>query len=205
MTIHPVTTHPAFDAVIFDLGGVLVDWDPRHFYRDLFEGNDWAMEAFLGEVCTPDWHNRLDGGLSFAEGIADLGRIHPHCSALIDAYDWGWPQMFHGAIDGSVAILEDLAARGMPLYAITNFPAEKFDAFVDAFPFMRHFRDVVVSGREGLTKPDPRLFERAIARFGITPARTLFIDDRADNVAAAEALGLRGHHFQGPDGLARLF
>lgn len=200
-----MTKPQTFDAVIFDLGNVLVDWDPRHFYRDLFEGNDWATEEFLREVCSPAWHHRLDGGLSFAEGIAELTAEHPHCAALIDAYDWGWPQMFRGEIEGTVEILSNLAARGMPLYAVTNFPAEKFDAFVAGFSFMRHFRDVIVSGREGLTKPDLRIFELAARRFGVVPARTLFIDDRAENVAAAEAIGFRGHHFTGPEALARLF
>ncbi|MDA5194880.1 HAD family hydrolase [Govanella unica] len=200
-----MTSPLTYDAVIFDLGGVLVDWDPRHVYRDLFEGNDWALEAFLSEVCSPDWHTKLDGGMSFAEGMAVLTAEHPHCAALIDAYDWGWPQMFRGEIEGAVDVLESLAAQGMPLYALSNFPAEKFDAFVASFPFMRHFRDVIVSGREGLTKPDLRIFELAVNRFGVTPQRTLYIDDRAENVAAAVAIGFRGHHFTGPEGLAKLF
>lgn len=191
----------AYDAVIFDLGGVLVDWDPRHFFRELFEGAEWALEDFLTTVCSPAWHNELDGGKSFADGIAELTEAHPNCAALIDSYDWGWPQMFRGEIEGSVSVLKDLAAANIPLFSITNFPAEKFDAFVKDHAFMNLFKDVLVSGRIKLTKPDPRIFDLAQKQFGIIPNRTLFIDDRADNVAAAEALGFTGHHFKSPDEL----
>lgn len=182
-------------AVIFDIGGVLVDWDPRHLYGELFAGDIPAMEHFLGTICTPAWHNRLDGGETFAALIAETVARFPHMQAMIQAYDHGWPGMFRGMIPGMPELVAELAATGLPLFAITNFPAEKFAAFAATCPVMQHFRDVLVSGSVGLTKPDPRIFELAVQRFGIEPATTLFIDDRAENVAAAVNCGFLAHQF----------
>lgn len=188
-------------AVIFDIGGVLVDWDPRHLYGALFAGDMAAMERFLGTICTPEWHNRLDGGETFAALIAETVARFPEAREMIEAYDKGWTRMFRGAIPGMTDLVAELAATNMPLFALTNFPAEKYDAFAAAWPVMAHFRDVLVSGREGLTKPDPRIFARAAERFGVTPETTLFIDDRAENVAAAKACGFLTHHFVDAAGL----
>lgn len=185
----------AINAIIFDIGGVLVDWHPHHLYGELFAGDMVAMEQFLGTVCTPAWHNRLDGGETFAALIAETVMRFPEMQAMIEAYDHGWPRMFRGVIPGMPELVAELAATGLPLFAITNFPAEKFAAFSAAYPVMRHFRDVLVSGSVGLTKPDPRIFELAVQRFGIEPATTLFIDDRAENVAAAADCGFLTHRF----------
>lgn len=179
-----------------------MDWDPRHLYGKLFAGDYEGMEHFLGTICTPAWHDRLDGGETFAALIAETVARHPDMRAMIEAYDHGWPRMFRGAIPGMPELLADLAATGLPLFAITNFPAEKFAAFRSAWPFMRHFRDVLVSGEVGMTKPDRRIFQLATRRFGIEPATTLFIDDRPENVAAARECGFLIHQFRDAAGLA---
>lgn len=188
------------DAIIFDVGNVLVDWNPRHLYAPPFQGDTAAMERFLATICTPAWHNRLDAGESFAAVIAETIALHPEHRALIEAYDHGWPRMFRGAIPGMPELLAELAAR-LPLYALTNFPGEKYADFCASFPFVALFRDVLVSSEVRLTKPDPRIFHLAAERFGVDPAATLFIDDRADNVAAAARSGFLTHRFTDPASL----
>lgn len=190
-------------AVVFDLGKVLIDWDPRHMYRRHFGADRAAMEDFLSSVCTMEWHTRCDAGLPMAENVRQLAALHPDKTALIEAWDREWPAMFVGAIAGSVRLLEQLDAAGVPLFAITNYPADKWAEGLAQFPFLSRFRDIIVSGVEKLAKPDPAIFRLACRRFGIAPASSLFIDDNAANVAAAAALGFDIHHFQGPEGLAQ--
>lgn len=189
-------------AVIFDIGGVLVDWDPRHLFRKLFD-DPAEMERFLGEICTPDWHDRLDAGRPVTEAIEELAARHPEKAALIIAYRDRFAEMFRGEIEGSVALLHHLHDRGMPLFALTNFSADWFGDFCRNYPFTTLFRDILVSGADKLIKPDPRIYRLALSRFGLDADQTLFIDDRAENVAAAERQGLQTHHFTGSDGLAR--
>jgi len=189
-------------AVIFDIGGVLVDWDPRHLYRSLFD-RESEMEHFLSEICTPDWHNSLDAGTPMDVAIAALSTRYPEYAPLIAAYRDRWHHMFKGAISGTVSLLARLDDRGIPLFALSNFPGEKFGEFRHSFPFTARFRDVVVSSEEGLIKPDPRIYELALDRFGLTAATTLFIDDRLDNVESAQKVGIRAHHFQNPNDLEK--
>ncbi|WP_337876821.1 HAD family phosphatase [Elioraea sp.] len=192
----------AIDAVIFDLGGVLIDWNPRHLYRRLFD-DAAEMERFLAEVCTPAWNLEQDRGRPWAAAIAELSARHPDKAELIAAYRARWPEMLNGPIAGTVAILEALHAAGVPLYALTNWSAETFPHAEAAYPFLGRFRAIVVSGRIGLVKPEAAIYRHAIARFGVDPGRTLFIDDSAANVAGAEAAGLRALRFTGPAALAR--
>ena len=191
----------AIDAVVFDLGGVLIDWNPRHLYRKLFPGDDRAMEAFLASVATPDWNARQDAGRSFAEGVAALKVRHPGHGALIDAYDVRWEEMLGGPIDGSVALLVDLRARAVPLYGLTNWSRDKFPVARARFGFLDWFEGIVVSGEEGVVKPAPEIFHRLLDRYGLAPATTLFIDDMAYNAEAARAMGFHAHHFRAPEGL----
>lgn len=188
-------------AVVFDLGKVLIDWDPRYLYRRHFGADESAMEEFLSSVCTMAWHTRCDAGVPMAENVRELAARHPDKADLIRAWDEEWPAMFAGSIPGSVDLLERLHARGTPLFAITNYPADKWQHGLDQFPFLRLFRDVLVSGIEKLAKPDPAIFHRACERFAIRPETSLFIDDLAANVAAAAALGFDTHRFQGSPGL----
>lgn len=187
--------------VIFDLGGVLIDWNPRYLYRKLFDGDDAAMERFLSTVCTMDWHLRHDAGERFADTRDELKSRHPQFAGMIDAFGERHMEMFAGAIEGSVRILDRLAARQVPLYALTNFPAETFPHARERFGFLAHFRDVAVSGVERVTKPDPRIFEILLARNRIDPQAAVFIDDNARNVAVSRTLGLHGIHFSTPEKL----
>jgi len=185
-------------AVVFDLGGVLIDWNPRHLYRRLFDGDDAAMERFLTEVCAQAWNERQDAGRPFAEGVAELVARFPDLAELIAAYDQQWEDMLAGPISGSVAILAGLRRRGIPLYALTNFSAEKFPIARRRFDFLAWFDGIVVSGEIGLIKPDPGIFRHLTATFGLQPETTLFIDDSVHNVAGAAALGFAAVQFLGP-------
>jgi 2-haloacid dehalogenase len=194
---------PRRQTVIFDLGGVLLEWDPRHLYRRLFDGDDAAMEAFLTTVCTPEWNREQDAGRSFAEAEAEATARHPDKKHLIEAWYPNFHEMIPGAIQGTVAILDELRRRAVPLYALTNFSAETFASQAPRFDFLDWFDGILVSGRERMIKPDPRIFHLLMERHAIAPEQAVFIDDSAANVAAASALGMHGIHFTSPDELRR--
>jgi len=188
---------------VFDLGGVLIDWNPRHLYRKLFGGDDAAMEDFLATVCTQAWNEGQDAGRSFAEAAALLRAAHPDKAALIDAYGARFDEMLAGPIHGTVEILAALRARAVPLYALSNWSAETYPLAERRFTFLQWFRGVVISGREGVIKPDPRIFNRLLERFGIAASDAVYIDDNPRNVPAGQALGIRSLHFTGPAVLRR--
>lgn len=186
--------------VVFDIGNVLIRWDPRALYRQIFPTED-AVEWFLGNVCTMDWNHEQDRGRSFEDGIAELTARFPEHAEAIAAYHHRWNETILGPIEGSVAILEQLFAQGTPLYAITNWHQDKFRETRVRYPFLDRFRDIVVSGEERLVKPDPEIFKLLLARNGLEAQSCLFIDDNPPNVAGAEAVGMKAHHFTGPDAL----
>lgn len=194
---------PERDTVVFDLGGVLIEWNPRHLYRKLFAGDEPAMEQFLATVCTPDWNCCQDAGRSFAEGAALLKAAHPDKTALIDAYFDRFDEMMPGEIAGSVAILAELRERHVPLYALSNWSAETYVGTPGRFPFLAWFEAIVISGEVGVVKPDPRIFALAVERFGIAPERAVFVDDSEANVVAARKVGFHGIHFTTPAALRR--
>ena len=188
------------DTVVFDIGNVLIQWDPRHLYRQLIP--DVAeMERFLAEVCTDAWNIEQDRGRTWAEAIAERVPLFPQHEALIRAYSERWHEMVPGEVPGTAALLEGLRARGVPLYAITNFSVEKFAEAQARFAFLRGFRDVVVSGAERLLKPDPAIYRVLLERNGLEAGRCLFVDDSAKNVAGARAVGMAAHHFIGAGAL----
>jgi 2-haloacid dehalogenase len=189
--------------VVFDLGGVLLQWDPRHLYRKLFPGDETAMESFLGEVCTVEWNERQDAGRTFAEAVAELMPQHEDKRHLIEAFGSRFGEMIPGALDGTVEILRELKARRVPLYALTNWSAETFPPQRSRFPFIELFDGIVVSGDEGVIKPDARIFEILLDRFRIPAREAVFIDDNPKNAQAASALGIHGIHFQSPEQLRR--
>ena len=187
--------------VVFDLGGVLIDWDPRHLYRKLFAGDDEAMEHFLATVCTHEWHRHHDAGRSFAEGARLLKAAHPDQAELIDAFGARADEMIAGPIPGAVEILEELHDRGRRLYALSNWPAESFPLARRRFAFLDRFDGILVSGEVGVIKPDPRIFQTLVERFGLAAAEAIFIDDVEANVAAARRLGFHGVRFTGAEAL----
>jgi len=184
--------------VVFDLGGVLLDWDPRHLYRKLFPGDEAAMEAFLGEVCTVEWNERQDAGRTFAEAVAELMPKHEDKRHLIEAFGRRFDEMIPGALDGTVEIARELKGRGVPLYALTNWSSETFPSQRVRFPFLDWFDGIVVSGDEGVIKPDLRIFRILLDRYGVAADESVFIDDNPKNAQAASALGIHGIHFQSP-------
>jgi 2-haloacid dehalogenase len=186
--------------IVFDLGMVLIEWDPRHLYRKVFT-DPAKMEWFLAEVCSPSWNLAHDKGQSFDDGVTEATARHPEYASEIAMYRDRWMEMVPGAIDGSVAILEELHAQGTPLYAITNWNGDTFRATRKRFPFLSLFRDIVVSGDEKILKPEPAIFHLLAARNGISLSDSLFIDDSLKNVRGAEAVGMKGHHFTAPDSL----
>jgi 2-haloacid dehalogenase len=192
----------AVKAAVFDLGGVLIDWDPRYLYRKLL-ADEAAVEEFLATVCTPEWNAEQDRGRPFAEGIAELVERHPAHAAAIAAFHERWPEMLGGDIPGAVELLAELRATGLPLYALTNWSAETFVLARERFEFLDWFDGLLVSGEERIIKPDPAIFELLLDRFGLDPGSTLYVDDSEANVAAAAALGLDAVRFTGPEGLRR--
>ena len=186
------------NAILFDLGKVLLDWNPRYFYSRFFDGNDAALERFLAEAVPGDWVLEMDAGKPSAVAIAERQRRLPRHAELIGRWSEGWPQMLRGAIHGSVAILAELRRRGLSLYALTNFSTETFPIARERCEFLGWFEDIVVSGEHGLVKPDPLIYELAIRRCRLEPARTVFIDDTVQNLAPARELGMRALHFTGP-------
>jgi 2-haloacid dehalogenase len=192
---------PQRDIVIFDLGGVLLDWNPRHLYRKLFPGDEAAMELFLSTVCTPAWNQHHDAGQLFAENARLLKAEHPDKAELIDAYHARFDEMIVGAFDGTVAILDELRASGTPLYFLSNYSAETFPLALERFDFLGWFKGGIVSGEHGIIKPDPAIYELLLSRFAIDPHRAVFIDDVAANAKAARQFGIYGIHFTSPDAL----
>lgn len=180
--------------VVFDLGGVLVDWDPRYLYRRLFDDPD-EMESFLAEVTTAEWNAHQDAGRPWAEAIELLVAEHPERRELIEAFHRRWPEMLAGEIEGTVDVLAELRAAGVRLVALSNWSAEMFPVARARFDFLHWFEGIVISGDVGVNKPDRRIFQHLVERFSLEPAATLFIDDSPANVAAATALGFRAIQF----------
>lgn len=188
-------------SVVFDLGGVLIDWNPRYLYRRLID-DDAAIERFLASVCTQAWNETFDAGRPFAEGVAELCARHPGHAELIESFDTRWLEMVHGPIDGTVRHLEALALAGTPLFALSNWSAEKFPHVRERYAFFDHFRGIVISGEIGVIKPDPRAFEALLDRAARPAEACLLIDDSETNVHAADRLGFRTILFRDPEQLA---
>jgi 2-haloacid dehalogenase len=175
-------------AVVFDLGGVLIDWDPRHLYRQLFDDPD-EMESFLAGVTTVEWNGHQDAGRPWAEAIELLIDEHPERRELIEAFHRRWPEMLAGEIPGTVDVLADLRAAGVRLLALSNWSAEMFPVALERFDFLAWFEGIVISGEVGVNKPDRRIFEHLTQQFGVEPESAVFVDDSPANIGAATDLG----------------
>lgn len=190
--------HPTI--AVFDIGNVLLDWDPRHLYRKVFDDHG-RMEQFLTEVCTPAWNIEQDRGRLFRDAVAELVTVHPHLEAEIRAFDERWIETVSGTIQGSVDLLAELQGKGVPTYAITNFSAEKFADAQRVWPFLGSFIDVIVSGEHRVLKPDPAIYRLLLDGNGLAAEACVFIDDSPKNVVGAQAVGMHAVHFSGPDKL----
>lgn len=181
--------------VVFDVGNVLIEWDPNHLYIELIP-DAGERTAFLTDICTMDWNLEQDRGRSWEEATRELQAKYPETAELIAAYSDRWHDMVPGDISGSVEILNQLKASGVPLYAITNFSREKWSEAGERFPFLTNsFIDVVVSAHEEVVKPDARIYEILLERNGLTAENGVFIDDSPKNVEGARAVGLKAVHF----------
>ena len=197
-----VPSHAAqIDTVVFDLGNVLIDWNPRHLYRKLFGSDVAGMERFLADVCNGQWNEQQDAGRTWQEGIDAAIAQHPQHASLIRAFHERWAEMLGGPIHDSIAVLDELRTAGTRLLALTNWSSETFPIALERYEFLRWFEGIVVSGRERLIKPDPAIFRLLISRFRVDVERAVFIDDSPRNVEGARHVGLRALHFTGADTL----
>ncbi len=199
----PMTTAPS--AIIFDVGKVLYDWNPRFLYERLIPDGE-ALDAFLRDVVTTDWHFQHDAGRPFAETSAELTRRFPQHAELIGHWGSRFAETIPGPIPGMPELVAELDAASVPLFAITNFSGEFWKPFRarEAAMFDR-FRDIVVSGDEKLVKPDPAIYHLALKRFGLEPGAAVFVDDNAANIEAAAALGIHALLFESEPKLRREF
>jgi HAD superfamily hydrolase (TIGR01509 family) len=186
---------------VFDLGGVLIDWNPRHLYRKLFDGDDAAMEHFLANICTQAWNHEQDAGRTFAEGCALLKAMHPHEAQRIDAWFERYDEMLAGPIQGTVDILAELRGQGVPIYALSNWSSETFPFAAKRFEFLKWFNGIMLSGEVGLVKPDAEFFEHFFKTFAVDPASAVFVDDLEPNIKGAAAVGMHGIRFTNPTAL----
>ena len=187
-------------AVVFDIGGVILEWDPGLVYRELVP-DPAELDWFLAEVCTAEWNGTLDAGRPFDEACDELATRHPAHAGLVHAWK-RQDQMIAGEIAGTVDLVSRLRALGVPLYLLTNMPADVFAARRERYAVLRQFEGAVVSGEEGVLKPSAEIFARLRHRFTLDPARTLFVDDTEANVRGARAAGFRAHRFVDPARLA---
>ena len=174
--------------IVFDFGGVLIDWNPRYLYRTYFN-DDREMEYFLSHVCTGEWNAEHDRGRTFDEGVRLLEERFPQYSEAIRLYRDGWESMLHGEFPGTVALLMKLKKLGYGIYGLTNWSAETFPIARSKYPVLHRFDGIVVSGQEKLIKPDPRIFGILLERYGLNAGECIFIDDSPANIATAARLG----------------
>ncbi len=193
------------DTIVFDLGGVLIDWNPTYLYDKIFSDKK-EMDYFLSEVCTMDWNEQQDGGRSWAEATNLLIKDYPQYTNEIKAYYERWEEMLGGPISPTVDLLEKLYhEKKYPLYALTNWSAETFPIAQRRYQFLNYFKGILVSGQVKLKKPDPKIYQMLRTRFGVNPFKTLFIDDNVRNIEAARAVGFHTIHFVGSEELEEAF
>jgi 2-haloacid dehalogenase len=185
------------DTIIFDLGGVLIHWDPMPLYIKAFDNDAEKAHWFLTKVCSYPWNLRQDAGRSFAEAIEEKIKEYPQYEAYINLYFEKWEDMLIGEVEGTLAILKSIKKKGLHrLLAITNWSAETFPIARRKFPFLDWFEGIVVSGEIKSRKPSPYIFQYAIETYQINPSRALFIDDTQENVDIAQSMGFQCIYFE---------
>ena len=186
------------DTIIFDLGGVLIDWNPRYIYRTIFD-NEEKVEWFLKNICTHDWNEKQDEGYPIRKGTEELVARFPEWEKEIRAYYGRWEEMLGGPIQESVDIFKRLKENNeLKLYALTNWSAELFPIAMQRYDFLQWFHGRVVSGEEKVRKPFPEIYQRLLQRYNVDPSKALFIDDSLRNIKAGETVGIKGIHFLSP-------
>lgn len=189
---------PEINAIIFDLGGVLIDWNPRYVYRTVFD-SDEKTEWFLQNICTMDWNEKQDAGYPIAAAVEDKVAEFPEWEKEIRIYYNRWTEMLKGPLDATVELFRQLKdSNRYKLYALTNWSAELFPVALERYDFLHWFDGRVVSGEEKTRKPFPEIYQRLLERYNVNAGEVLFIDDSLRNIQAAEVLGIRGIHFQSP-------
>jgi 2-haloacid dehalogenase len=189
------------NTVVFDLGGVLVDWDPRHLLREVMPGREAEMETILADVLNHDWNLERDTGDSWAEAMAVAKAEYPHWADIFDSYTERWAETLRGSHEETVALLRELKDRGTPLYALSNWSAEMFPHAEEKYEWLDWFDGIVVSGRVGLIKPDRDIFDFLLSAYELRAEDLLFIDDHEPNVVAARSYGINAHHYTGAQAL----
>lgn len=190
------------DTIIFDLGGVLIDWNPEYVFLDEFDGNREKMEWFFDNICTMDWNENQDAGYPLQKATEERIAMFPEYEKLIRTYYGRWEEMLGEAIDGTVSILKSLVNNpNYKVVALTNWSAETFPIALQRFEFLQWFEGILVSGEEKTRKPFPEIYLLTLNRFNIKPEQSIFIDDNIRNVEAANQLGINGIHFESPDAL----
>lgn len=192
------------DTIIFDLGGVLIDWNPMYVFNGIFAGNEERKTYFFDNICTHDWNEQQDAGRSLQEATDELLARHPEWEPEIRAYYGRWREMLGGPIHDTVEILKKIkSAERHRLYALTNWSAETFPVALEMFDFLHWFEGIVVSGVEKTRKPFPEFYKIMLERYEIVPERAVFIDDNYRNVQGAEAIGINGIHFRSAEQLEK--
>ena len=192
---------PDIKAIIFDFGGVLIDWNPRYLYQPYFPDQPQALESFLEEIDFSNWNAEQDKGRPFAEGIAELSAQFPHHASLIQTYFDRWEDSIGGPIAGTVEILRTLKQKGYPLYGLSNWSAETYPRVRRKYSFFELFDDIVLSGAVKLNKPDPAIFELLLRKTGYAARHCLLIDDSQANIETASTLGFETIQFASPEQL----
>lgn len=182
--------------IVFDFGGVLIDWNPRYLYRSYFGGDEEKMEWFLQNICTYAWNIQMDGGKPFSEGVAELTAQHPEWAEAIKVYHTRWAEMIGGEVEGTASLLRRLKEVGYHVYGLTNWSMETYPMIRDSYEVFSLFEGVVVSGEECLLKPDEKIYRCLLERYSLKAEESVFLDDNADNVAGAEAVGMEAIRFE---------
>jgi len=188
------------ETIVFDLGNVLVDWNPSNLYSKIFTDKK-DEDYFLNNICTMEWHTVQDGGRSPEEGTEALVKEHPDWEHPIRAFYARWKEMFSGPIEGTVQILKELKEKGYPVYALSNWNAELFNRTVDDYPFLNWFDGKIISGEVKLKKPDEEIYRFFFVRVPATPEKAVYIDDKEENLLPAEKLGMKPVLFTAPEAL----
>ena len=189
-------------AIIFDFGNVLLEWNPRLVFRRYFPNDEEGMEKFLHEVNFMDWNAQQDKGRTFAEGVTELSKQFPHYADLIQAYHDNWEHSIGHYFEGTVEIMKELKKAGYSLYGLSNWSAETFPIAQEKYDFFDLLDDRVISGEVGLIKPEPEIFELLLKKIGRPAQECLFIDDAIANIEQAQNLGFATVHFQSPEQLS---